>query len=233
MNRPLRAFVPLLLLLLTLVTMYVMPSYDDIKPSAISPDLPLDYDLEGWYGRRTQESAAERQALSGDTVFSKGVYVLRRDSEEELNPPVNVSIVYSGNDMNNSIHHPERCLPAQGHLNLKGSMRSLKLADGHEITFTRLSSTKLIKGSSGRFTNHVHYYIFIGHSSIQSTHWDRTLRDMYDRVVGGYVQRWAYLQVGSHWGGDSPFTEEQCEEHIIRLISELLPRLVDWKAVGM
>ncbi len=234
MKRRLLAFAPALIMLLVFCTVFGMPTYDRIMPSAISPDLPLDYELGDWYGRRTQESAAERNILAADTLFSKGVYVLRRESEDSpQNPPVTVSIVYSGDDISSSIHRPETCLPGQGHVNLNGTPTTLKLADGRELKFTRLSSRMPVKGNPFLYTDYVHYYIFIGHASIQPSHWGRTLRDIYDRVVHGYVQRWAYLQVGSHWGGDSSFTQEQSEAHVRRLLSELLPRLIDWQAVGM
>ncbi len=234
MKRALLAFVPALVMLLVFVGIVTMPTYDDIMPSAISPDLPVDYELEGWYGRRTQESAAERSILAADTKFSKGVYVRLRDTEESpLNPPISVSIVYSGDDLSSSIHRPETCLPGQGHVSLNGTLSTLRLADGRELEFTRLASKMPVKGDSRLYTDHVHYYIFIGHAAIKPTHMGRTLRDIYDRVAHGYVQRWAYLQVGSHWGGDSTFTQEQSETQVRRLLSELLPRLIDWQAVGM
>ena len=50
-------------------------------------------------------------------------------SWEKALPPVEISIVYSGADMNSSIHRPERCLPSQGHLNLRGSTSEITLAD--------------------------------------------------------------------------------------------------------
>ncbi len=234
MKSLLRAFVPALLMLLVFIGIYTMPTHDRMLPSSISPELPLDYELEGWYGRRTQESAAERNILAADTKFSKGIYVQLRETEDTpANPPINVSIVYSGDDMNNSIHRPEVCLPGQGHVNLQGSLATLKLADGRELEFTRLVSKVPVKGNSLLYTDHVHYYIFIGHTDIQPTHMGRNLRDIYDRVVHGYVQRWAYLQVGCHWGGESHFTQEQSEAQVRRLLSELLPRLIDWEKVGM
>ncbi len=233
-GQALRALLPALVMALVFVGICTMPTHDRIMSSSISPDLPLGYGLAGWYGQRTQESAAERNILAADTKFSKGVYQLLRESEDSpQNPPVSVSIVYSGNDMNNSIHRPETCLPGQGHVNLRSSTDTLRLADGRELTFTRLVSKMPVKGNSHLYTDYVHYYVFIGHQSIQPTHMRRTLRDMYDRVVHGYVQRWAYLQVGSHWGGDSPFTQEQSEAQVRRLLSELLPHLIDWEAVGM
>ena len=73
------------------------------------------------------------------------------------------------------------------------------------------------------------YYVFIGHGTIRHTHIGRTLQDMYDRVAGGYVQRWAYLQVSSYWAPELDVTEEETDRRVRALISELLPRQVKWE----
>lgn len=220
-----KAALPPLLLGLLLACIGLLPTENELQASSISPDLPLGFRLMGWYGVKTQESDMEREALAADTVFSKAVY-----REEVGNKPdINVSIVYSGSDMNNSIHRPERCLPAQGHQDLRASVRRVPLANGRELTFTRLSSFIPSKSARGGRVRFVHYYIFIGHGTVCHNHMERTARDMYDRVVRGAVERWAYLQVGTYWGEEMGIPEEEADARICRLLGDLLPGLINWQ----
>ncbi len=233
MKRLLLAFLPALLMGLTLWGSASMPRQLEFLESALSPDLPLNYELEGWYGVRQQESAEERATLAQDTRFSKGAYVkLRDDANSPRNPGLSVSLIYSGNDMNHSIHRPEGCLPAQGHLSLTSSKTTLRLANGQELAFTRLNSVTPCPDNPREFLHHIHYYVFVGHDTIVSTHIARVIRDICDRATSGSVQRWAYFQAGTQWGGNTAFSEEEAEAHLRELITQLLPRLIDWKAVG-
>ena len=50
---------------------------------------------------------------------------------------VQASIVLSGHDLNDSIHRPERCLPAQGFKELKLEPRILKTEQG-DVPITRI-----------------------------------------------------------------------------------------------
>ncbi|MBQ1961160.1 MAG: hypothetical protein II349_06530, partial [Akkermansia sp.] len=75
------------------------------------------------------------------------------------------------------------------------------------------------------------YYVFVGHNSILSTHLGRTLRDMSDRVLHGYVQRWAYYQIGTYWGGETGISEEVADAQLRSLISQLTPQLINWDAM--
>lgn len=231
MKQLLRHLAPALLLGALMACVYVLPTQDALLESSISPDLPTGYRLDGWYGTKTQESEVERATLAVDTKFSKAVY--REDTVSLLRsvPDVNVSIVYSGSDMNNSIHRPERCLPAQGHMNLKAEPRRFKLKNGREITFTRLTSFVPQKDVPGGRIRFVHYYAFIGHGVICHNHLQRTAMDMYDRVLRGAVERWAYIQVGTCWGEAWNVSEQQADERIIRLLGDLLPGQVRWQEI--
>ncbi len=224
----LKAFLPPALIAVILSIIIFIPQDTELKPSAISPDLPVGYALSGWYGERIQESAQERGALSADTLFSKASYSPMGRSTPT--PPVIASIVYSGSDMNASIHRPERCLPAQGHLNLIGKEQDIKLADGHVMRFTRLTSTSnppSLKDKDIKSINHINYYVFIGHECVRSNHLSRTFQDMIDRILKGYVQRWAYVQVGSYWGEAIGVSEEQCEAAIEEVLSQVIPATLD------
>ncbi len=231
---------PPVVLAVLLSLIYLLPMNTELQESAISPQLPYGTELNGWYGEKTQASKEERGTLAADTIFSKGVYrrcavnnsrsLLASDTSGVFlyGAPVSVSIVYSGSDMNSSIHRPERCLPAQGHQELRASEREIKLTNGKTITFCRLQSYTLPEQKGGEPMQHIHYYVFIGHDRICHTHMGRTLYDIWDRIAKGRTQRWAYLQVGSHWGGGCNITEAEAEGAILELIAELAARQINW-----
>ena len=230
MKQLLRAWLPPALLALLLSAVFILPRQEQLMESSISPDLPLGFDLPGWQGTKIQESEVERSSLAADTRFSKAQYTQsRRVFWEPEKPPVEVSIVYSGSDMNSSIHRPERCLPSQGHVNLQTSSSEIPLADGRTLTFTRLTSrVPLPDREDGLTLNFISYYIFIGHGTMHHTHLGRTLQDMCDRVTRGYVQRWAYFQANSYWAPELKLNEEETDKRIRALISDLLPGQVNW-----
>ena len=228
----LHVWLPPALLAVLLSAVFVLPRQEQLMESSISPDLPVNYNLAGWEGKKIQESEVERTSLAADTRFSKAQYTQpRRVFWEQEKPPVEISIVYSGSDMNSSIHRPERCLPAQGHQELRASNRQLKLANGRSITFCRLQSYTLPEVKGGAPQQHIHYYVFIGHDRICHTHMGRTLYDIGDRIAKGRTQRWAYLQVGSHWGGDSGITEADAESALIELLTDLAARQINWDMI--
>ena len=226
----LHAWLPPVLLALLLSAVFILPRQEELMESSISPDLPINYDLAGWQGKKIQESEVERISLAADTRFSKAQYTqARRVFWEQEKPPVEVSIVYSGSDMNSSIHRPERCLPSQGHVNLQTSASEITQTDGRTISLTRLTSrVPLPHRADGLTLNFVSYYVFIGHGTMRHTHLGRTLQDMYDRVAKGYVQRWAYFQANSYWAPELNLTEEDTDNRVRALISELLPTQINW-----
>lgn len=230
MKQVLRALLPPALLAMILGSVFILPRHEALVESSISPDLPVDFELPGWQGKKIQESEVERSSLAADTRFSKAQYTQpRRVFWEAEKPPVEVSIVYSGSDMNSSIHRPERCLPSQGHIDLQTSSAEITLADGRTVAFTRLTSrVPLPNRDDGLTLRFVSYYVFIGHGTMHHTHLGRTFQDMYDRVAKGYVQRWAYLQVNSYWASELKLTEEETDQRVRAVITELLPRQIDW-----
>lgn len=225
-----RALLPPVVLAVLLGCVFILPRHEKLAESSISPDLPLGFDLPGWRGTKIQESEVERTSLAADTRFSKAQYTERHnDLWGTQKPPVEVSIVYSGNDMNSSIHRPERCLPSQGHINLQTGSDKITLADGRHISVTRLTSQIPLPNRKDDLTlQFVSYYVFIGHGTMRHTHIGRTLQDMYDRVAKGYVQRWAYLQVNSYWAPELGITEEETDKRVRTVISELLPGQINW-----
>lgn len=227
-----RRLLPPFILALTLGLIPFIPESSELLPSAASPNLPLEYDLSGWHGTKTQESQEERRLLADDTLFSKAIYKHVNPftySTEE--PTISVSFVYSGSDLNNSIHRPERCLPSQGHLEVTGQDSVIELADGRKLTFRKLTSYTLLNNKVGKHVNHIHYYVFVGNDNICHSHIVRTWRDIWGRVATGTVQRWAYIQFGTYWGEEVGVTEEQADKCLRALIRDLVPQQIDWKAV--
>ena len=227
-SKLLRALLPPVLVAVILSSVFILPREESLVESSISPDLPLGTDLSGWQGSKIQESEHERRVLAEDTRFSKATYSrISRVPWEKSLPPVEISIVYSGADMNSSIHRPERCLPSQGHLNLRGSSDEITLADGRKLDITRLTSQ--VQLPDKQTINFINYYVFIGHGTIHHSHLGRTAQDIYDRVAKGYVQRWAYFQAGSYWAPELGITEDEADKHIRALISDLLPGQINWQ----
>lgn len=226
-----KALLPPLLLGLILSLLLLLPSRPELMEAAVSPNLPTSYSLDGWYGEKQQESERERISLPADTRFSKAAYIkLRHSLADPPGPWISASIVFSGSDMNASIHRPERCLPAQGHLDLMGSDTSLQLENGKTLTFRRLSS-HTPTDTPGKDRQYIHYYVFVGRHSIHHSHYGRTFQDIYDRITRGQAQRWAYIQVGAYWGGDSGIPEERAEQQLRELISRLLPLQINWQSI--
>ena len=219
---------PLLLgILLSLV--FIIPSDPELLPSAISPELPLERKLDGWIGVKEQESEKERAWLANDTKFSKARYARYPYNPES--PIVHVSIVYSGQDLNNSIHRPERCLPSQGHLNLVVTDHDISLDNGRELTFRRIDSYTPANEKGQQAIQHIHYYYFIGHDRVCHGHYARTFYDMWDRVVKGRTQEWAYLQIGTYWGGDTGIEKDNAEAALNEIMKRLSERQVQWERI--
>lgn len=223
------------MLLGMLCSCFFLAPIGELEPSALRGNLPIDYELDGWRGVKQQESQAERSALAADTIFSKASYS-RFDWESYVGDYpsqwLHVSIVYSGQDMGESIHRPEWCLPSQGYLDLVGSKDSIPLDNGMQLNVTRLDSRFVSNVDKDSVPcRAIHYYVFVGHETIQDTHEKRNYRDIYDRVVNGYVQRWAYFQVGGHYDGDTGVTREQLDKDLRDLIGALFTRQVDWSMI--
>ncbi|MES2469684.1 MAG: exosortase-associated EpsI family protein [Verrucomicrobiota bacterium] len=224
---------------------FLLPKSPPLQPSAVSLELPNVMILSGWTaGPKIDPSERELLVLAKDTNFARRVY--RRnagmDAPAGAREELQASIVLSGKDLNNSVHRPERCLPAQG-LNLVSSTEiPVKLKGGQQITLTRLLCTGNHPGTQTTYT-HLNYYWFVGHDSVKNTHYGRTLKDMRDRLMEGYDQRWAYITISSNLvsiplrdeDGQEYFTarlsEEETDRNVAEFVSELAPEIIDLKAV--
>ena len=102
-----------------------------------------------WIFRRKRDTGRCARSLSppwnrrfsrADTRFAKAICLSPREGEIDLATGaaipdrVDLSIVLSGHDLNNSIHRPERCMPAQGHDIGSASNVSIGLPNGRKIT---------------------------------------------------------------------------------------------------
>ncbi len=213
----------------------LMPRHGEVLDSSNSMALPIGMNPDGWHGVRRQESEQERSLLASDTEFSKADYTqempISLDLQQTEAPVMcHVSIVKSGHDLNNSIHRPERCLPAQGHFNLIGTTVQVPIEGHGSIKMTKLKSQQNVAPNQARpvILDSMHYYVFIGHRHMTENHLVRTILDMKDRVLYGIDQRWCYFQVSTSYGDKVNVPEEKAQEQTERLISQLLSRLVKW-----
>src|SRR5205085_2637044 len=95
-------------------------------------ELVLPEQLGKWVGRDQEITQKERDVLAKDTSFARKLYIDGRGRE------VFASIVMSGQDLDNSIHRPERCLPAQGWSIVDSRLVKISTSDGRGLETTRL-----------------------------------------------------------------------------------------------
>lgn len=227
---------PTILLLLLALT-YILPRRGTTCDSSISMELPVGNSLPGWFGVKKQESPEERGTLAPDTEFSKADYVMSdgvgtpTDIDKRL--PFHISIVKSGHDINNSIHRPERCLPAQGHFNLVSSTVNVPIEGHGNMVMTELKSQQNLtpKEATPTILDSVHYYVFIGYKHVTHDHLERTIIDMKDRILYSIDQRWSYFQISVPFGKLTNLQEEDAKKLAQHLISQLLSRQVRWEEI--
>ncbi len=236
----LKPFILPVFLAVSMASIYFLPSAGEIAESAVTMDLPQG--LGAWEFIKLPASQAEIVALSKDTKFSKAVCLRPRpgefDSEYRVIPDrLDLSIVLSGADINNSIHRPERCMPAQGHSILSSADRQIVLENGKTLTVRRLESTQRIptneQGTEFSAKNCITYYFFVGRNQITNNHFYRTMLDMKDRLINGVDQRWAYVSV-SMWYGEMSWnegveiTEAEAEEKMTQFVSDFATQQISW-----
>ena len=213
------------LLLVGLGSVYLIPAQTRTQPVGVNMDLP---DFVGqWFGVPQQIGQAEREELAADTVFSRRIY------SNGLGDQILVSIVLAGEDPDNSLHRPERCLPAQGWTVMDSKTVTIQaptLPNG-QLTVTRLHSQRQFadeKGSLHTIYN-LNYYCFIGYTDLTSSAIQRAVMDIRDRVIKGYDQRWAYVTVASNiTEGVTKFgrSEQSTDEMLQSMMVKLFPNLI-------
>jgi EpsI family protein len=214
----------LIVLIFGLGAVFLLPSSAQTEPVGIKLELP-QY-VGKWYGTDQQITERERQVLASDTEFARKVYTDGAGNE------VYASIVLSGHDLDNSIHRPERCLPAQGWTIVDSRRRNITLPNGGKLEVTRLRNVQQLRLRDGKQIpiHSLDYYWFIGYRHLTASHIERTFLDIRDRILKGYNQRWAYVTVASTiTNGLVQFgaTEEQTDRMIQDFIVGLLPSIID------
>ncbi len=239
MNFPKRLLVLASLMAVGFSTVFLLPKVHPMRDSRLGRNLPAK--LGEWEGRDVVVGEKELKVLAQDTGFERKSYSQRYDSTAL---PVEVSIVFSGKDLNNSIHRPETCLKTQGwdfvrlrYLNLPGSGLPVK-----EMLCKRVrlnEEGKPVAGRDGKpFEDwQLLYYTFIGHSTITPGHYKRTFADIRDRVAGGYDQTWAYAtfsaqitgkyeEQGVYLRGMTPMDIDQTGKYLDDFIGTLMPKVL-------
>ncbi len=213
-----RLAILLAVLLGGLSTVLFLPKQLSYQPVGIELTLP-EYSGE-WYGQNVKISEREITVLGKDTEFSRKSYTNGRGDE------IQVSIVLSGQDMNTSIHRPERCLPAQGWTIANKHSLRIPVPNLGTVPVTRLNNVRNVSHEDKPISIHnVSYYWFAGHTDLTASHLDRTVIDIRDRILHGYNQRWAYITV-SAVVTDNLQKFGRSEEETSRLIEDFIKRLV-------
>ena len=238
----LRALILPALLATTIGSIYFLPHAGEAASSAINMTLPAE--IDSWQLQTIPPSEAEIGSLAKDTKFAKAICLCPRKGEYtqdgHLIPDrADLSVVLSGHDLNNSIHRPERCMPAQGHNILAAKDVTLKLANDRSISVRRLRSIQTLTNATNRKLDRqfdcVTYYFFVGHNRIEHDHLQRTFSDMSDRIVRGIDQRWAYISV-SMWFGkipwiEAPVTEQEADSKLLSLLAKFAQSQIDWQQI--
>ncbi|MEM9480797.1 MAG: exosortase-associated EpsI family protein [Verrucomicrobiota bacterium] len=212
----------LLIAVLSLGLVFTLPDVSAIRPSAIIMNLPPQ--VGTWFGKSIQETEEVRKTLASDTNFEKAIYTRRSAKDPDKFQYIHATIVLAGQDPNNSIHRPERCLPAQGNTLLSSSEVTLPVFGIEPLKVTRLRTVGVENG-----IKNLTYYWFVGSSEVTNSHYQRTFSDMKDRVVGGFNQRWAYVTVAAPYdfeeGEIASGSEEEVSAMIEEFILEVFPRI--------
>ncbi len=227
----------------SLSVIYVLPQAGEMADSAARMELPSR--SEGWFFEAKAPTQEEINVLGAETKFSKAVCYRPRPGEygadgRSIPDVMDISIVLSGSDLNTSIHRPERCMPAQGHMILESKSIPFTVQGGRSFKAKRLLSVKTVsraeKGVEPMRLECVTYYFFVGRNQITDNHVDRTLIDMKDRLLHGLDQRWAYVSATMLYGKlpwleGREFTLEQADAKLTEFLSTFAADQIDWERI--
>ncbi|MCW1885142.1 EpsI family protein [Luteolibacter flavescens] len=224
-----------------LSAVFLLPDFKTAE-SALSRNIPKQLGL--WETHGYEASVAEQKTLAKDTLFSKAACLRSRtDSFFDTGPQdrADMSIVMSGIDLANSIHRPERCMPAQGHNIYSSSTAMVSVPNGHEVPARRLLSKQAIPidetGKSVISRETVTYYFFVGSGRITENHTKRTLLDIQDRLLKGEAQKWAYVSVSMWFNGEhgTPNPDllsfDEADQKVRDLLGQLAEKNIDWSKI--
>jgi EpsI family protein len=214
-----------IILIAGLTSAFFVPTQSRTQPMGVVMELPESIGL--WTGVPQKISQPELEELAADTTFARRVY------SNPFGDNILVSIVLAGEDPDNSIHRPERCLPAQGWtiMDSRTVAISAPTLPAGTLKVTRLHNVQKFKDDQGqvRTVYNLNYYWFVGYTNVTPSHIDRAAMDIRDRVMHGYNQRWAYVTVATNvTEGLVRFgRSEQASDKILQsFIQELFPKIV-------
>ena len=144
------------------------------------PEVALG-EIPGFTSERLEVSEAELRTLPADTRFDKRLYTSADGGWYA------VSVVIGGQSKS-SIHRPELCLPSQGFL--MADPRTVEV-DGVSWRLIRLD------GGAGRSSQGFAYTFFNQLGYRTSSHFDRILRDIWDRSFHNRIDRWVMVTVNA------------------------------------
>ena len=201
-------------------SIYLLPRGYKIRESAVIMILPNTVDE--WFGESMETSEVVINALADDTNYAQSQYKRRTPGTEDKIDITSAFVVLSGDDMNNSIHRPERCLAAQGFEILSSEEILIPINEKYNVPTRRLLSKHLRTG-----VKQISYYWFTGAKKITANHYNRTFTDIFDRLTTGTNQRWAFVNITSPIIEDRnahPFAVHSIEE-TDQLISEFISNI--------
>lgn len=224
-------------------TIFLLPKTPPIKDTRLAAHLPEKFGE--WGGKDVAIGDKELTVLAGDTRFERKSYSQRYNSTA---PPVEVSIVFSGKDLNNSIHRPETCLTAAGWRFVRLRYHTVPGSGGRPgLPVKEMLCKKPRHDEKGQPVMlpdgkqledwMLLYYTFIGHNEITPGHYSRTFIDIRDRVIGGYDQTWAYatfstkvtgkyVDQGASIGYMTPMSIDQTGDYLAEFINSLTPAVL-------
>jgi len=242
-----RGLILLGVLVAGLSAVFLLPAFKTTD-SALALTIPKQ--MGAWTFEKGAPSQEERDTLAKDTKFARAACARSRSGRTsyfDTGPKdhAQFSIVMSGIDLANSIHRPERCMPAQGH-EIYGSATTMIKVPGDkdkQVPARRLLSVqKIPTDKSGKNVvrmEAVTYYFFVGSEQITENHTKRTLIDIKDRLLKGEAQRWGYISVtmwfnGEHGERNPDLLELPAADRVVQeLLGELAGKNIAWSQVKL
>ena len=242
-----RAFLLLGFVFLFVGVVLALPSSPGMKASRLARNLPESF--SNWRGKPQEPGGQEKKILARDTEFERMQYF---DVGSEL-PAMEVSIVFSGKNLSQSIHRPEVCLRAQGWNFVAESYETWPglLPDGELLPVKELICRRVFRlpndegdpedvlreDGSPIYIWRAFYYTFFGHEKIVAGHYERTGEDMKDRLLKGHDQRWAYATFSCYLtkkhaeqklnqGSVKIMDQAETKRHVQSFLGELLPLVI-------
>ena len=158
---------------------------------------------------------AERTVLPADTE------ILKKEYTNAFGHVIAVSVVFSGYEQR-SIHRPQQCLPALGHV-IEGSRVVTVPVDGRSpLEVMILDLRRTMKANNETFVSSSAYaYWFTDGERETPSHYQRLLWMSIDRIFRNRIRRWAYVAI-------STGRTQRADDHRQRLqdfVRELYPHL--------